>query len=61
MDCTQTKELNEIHLMSIEDLYKECGVLAAKLQGHLSTTERSCNHNRIQLVNSYIMIRSARK
>ena len=59
IECKQTNELNEIHKMTTAELTSESASLKTELAGHLTIRERTHKTSRKQLVDAYIIIKSA--
>lgn len=56
----QGKELNEIHHMTNEQMEAESGKLRCELRGHLTSEQRTHKASRLQLVDSYLRIRTGK-
>jgi hypothetical protein len=59
-ECKQGKELNEIHHMTSDKLESESDNLRAELRGHLTSEQRTHKTSRLQLVDSYLRIRTGK-
>lgn len=57
---TQVMELNEIHKSTDEQLEAESDKLRAELRGHLTSEQRTHKTSRLQLVDSYLRIRTSK-